>query len=160
MTAAKRVIISGAILLVLAGWARPAQAGIPFIDVRAFGLELCEQRVCGAAFFFGFVNGQVGPFTNALGTFAVAINHTDLPLTPAQNPAFVTGGLFEFRFGLLRIRGGIVPGGLLLNNGNNTFSVQMELVTFDNERLDAEVLLDHRVFPPIVTATVVSQQMQ
>jgi hypothetical protein len=158
MTAAKRAIISGAILLVLAGWARPAQAAsIPFIDVRALGVELCEQTVCGAAIFVGILHGQVGFNPNALGTFAIAVNHTDLPPTPAQNPAFVTGGLFEFRFGLRRIRGGIVPGGLLLNNGNNTFTVQIGLVTTDGDQLGAEVLLNHNVFPPIVTARVVSQ---
>jgi hypothetical protein len=158
MTAAKRAIISGAILLLLAGWARPAQAAIPFIDVRAFGVELCEQAVCGAAIFVGFLGGQVGANQNAFGTFAVAINHTTLPPTPAQNPAFVTGGLFEFRFGLRRIRGGIVPGGLLINNGNGTFTVQTELVTTDGDHLDAVVLLDHTTFPPIVTARVVSSQ--
>ena len=157
MTTAKRAIISGAILLVLTGWARPAQAGIPFINVGALGLELCEQNVCGAAIFVGFLKGQVGPFPNALGTFAVAINHTPLPPTPQDNPAFVTGGLFEFRFGLLRIRGGVVPGGLLLNNGNNTFTVQIDLVTTNGDNLAAEVLLNHNAFPPIVTATVVSQ---
>jgi len=158
MTTAKRAVISGAILLVLAGWARPAQAQLPPIDLGAFGLELCEQRVCGAAIFVGFLHGQVGDNPNALGTFAVAINHTDLPPTPAQNPAFVTGGFFQFRFGLLRIRGGIAPGGQLVNNGNNTFSVQADLVTSDGDHLEAVVLLDHRAFPPIVTARVVSSK--
>jgi hypothetical protein len=154
----KKAIISAAILLVVTCGARPAQAAsIPFINVGALGLELCEQNVCGAAIFVGFLKGQVGPFSNALGTFAVAINHTPLPPTPQDNPAFVTGGLFEFRFGLLRIRGGVVPGGLLLNNGNNTFTVQIDLVTTNGDNLAAEVLLNHNAFPPIVTATVVSQ---
>ena len=56
MSAIKRAIVSGVILLVLTGWARPAQAAsIPFINVTAFGLELCEQSVCGAAIFVGIV---------------------------------------------------------------------------------------------------------
>ena len=71
MSAVKRAIVSGVILLVLSGWARPAQAAIPFIDVRAFGLELCPQSFCGAAIFVGLLHGQVGSNPNALGTFAV-----------------------------------------------------------------------------------------
>ena len=72
MSAIKRAIVSGVILLVLTGWARPAQAAsIPFINVRAFGLELCQQAVCGAAIFVGILHGQVGLQSDALGTFAV-----------------------------------------------------------------------------------------
>ena len=157
MSAVKRAIVSGVILLVLSGWARPAQAAIPFIDVRAFGLELCPQSFCGSAIFVGLLHGQVGFNPNALGTFAVGIKHTDLPLTPGSGPASLLGGAFDFRFGLRRIRGEVVPGGVLLNNGNNTFIVLADLDGPENSRFDAVVLLDHSVFPPTVLARVESR---
>jgi hypothetical protein len=77
MSAVKRAIISGVILLVVNGWARPAQASIPFINLEALGLELCQQSVCGAAIFVGLLKGQVGGNSNAFGTFAVGIKHTN-----------------------------------------------------------------------------------
>jgi hypothetical protein len=159
MPAMKRAIISAALLLVLTCTARPAQAAsIPFIDVRAFGLELCPQSLCGAAIFVGLLHGQVGFNPNALGTFAVAITHDELPDT-AEEQAAINGGVFDFRFGLRNIRGIVLPHGVLLNNGNNTFSVGANLFITEGGfgLLKAEVLLDHRVFPPTVTATVVTR---
>lgn len=159
MSAVKRAIVSGVILLVLTGWARPAQAAsIPFIDVRAFGVELCPQTLCDAAIFVGILHGQVGLNPSALGTFAVGITHEDLP-EAAGGESEVTGGLFHFRFGLRNIRGIVLPDGVLRNNGNNTFSVGALLFITDGGLglLKAEVLLDHRVFPPTVIASVESQ---
>ncbi len=159
MHAMRRAIISAALLLVFTCTARPAQAAsIPFIDVRAFGLELCPQSLCGAAIFVGLLHGQVGFNPHALGTFAVAITHDELPDTAGEQVA-ITGGLFDFRFGLRNIRGIVLPNGVLLNNGNNTFSVGANLFITEGGfgLLKAEVLLDHRVFPPTVTATVVTR---
>ena len=60
---------------------------------------------------------------------------------------------------LRSIRGIVLPDGVLRNNGNDTFSVRALLFITDGGLglLKAEVLLDHRVFPPTVIATVVSQ---
>ena len=158
MNALKRALISAAILLILTCGARPAHAAsIPFINVNALGLELCPQSFCGAAIFVGLLHGQVGINPFALGTFAVGINHTDLPADGDPNPAFLTGGSFDFRFGLRRIRGGVVPGGVLFNNGDNTFLVLAELLTTENTLINAVVLLDHNTFPPTVRAAVQSQ---
>jgi len=159
MSAVKRAIVSGAVLLVLSGWARPAQAAsIPFIDVRAFGVELCPQSFCGAAIFVGLLQGQVGFNPYALGTFAVAIRHGDLPELSGGLTS-VDGGAFDFRFGLRSISGIVLPDGVLRNNGNDTFSVRAVLFITDGGwgALKAEVLLDHRVFPPTVIARVESQ---
>jgi hypothetical protein len=159
MSAIKRAIVSGAILLVLTGWARPAQASIPFINLQALGLELCEQAVCGAAIFAGLVHGQVGSNANALGTFAVAVNHTTLPPTPDSPPALVVGGAFDFRFLLRRIRGEIVEGLIIRNNDDpNTFSVGalLNITSGGSGTLLALIQLDHNVFPPRVTAEVFS----
>jgi hypothetical protein len=158
MNAVKRALTSAAILVILTCGARPAQAAsIPFINVNAFGLELCPQSICGAAIFVGLLQGQVGLNPNAVGTFAVAVTHTDLPTT--ENPFTVlTGGSFDFRFFLRRIRGSVVPGGFLFEVVPNKFIAVAELQPDDSDRLlDAMILLDHTTFPPTVTASVASQ---
>jgi hypothetical protein len=144
-----------ALVLLLVGAARPAQAAsVPFIDVAAFGIELCPQSVCGAAIFTGILHGQVGANPFALGTFAVAITHDPLPEEPLAT-AELTGGAFEFRFGLRRIRG-VVTGGVLINNGNNTFSTRVLLRLLEGGRGDAvfDGLLNHNVFPPTIVGRV------
>src|SRR5262245_13401156 len=156
----KRAIISAAILLIVTCGARPAQASsIPFIlNVGAFGVEICEQASpCGAAVFIGLLQGRVGFNPFAFGTFVVAINHqTPLPVNDGDF-VFLTGGVFEFKFGLRRIQGLVLPGGTLTSNGDLTFDVSADLVTTDGDSLKATVVLDHTVFPPIVRGRVVSQ---
>src|SRR5262245_56628466 len=127
MNAVKRALISATILLILTCGARPAQAAsIPFISVNAFGIELCQQTVCGAAILPGFLKGQVGINPRALGTFVVGITHTPLPTE--ENPLTVlTGGSFEFRFFLRRIRGSVVPGGVLFEIEPDKFIAIAEL---------------------------------
>jgi hypothetical protein len=161
MNVPRRALITAAILLILTCGARPAQAGsIPFIgNLEALGIEICPQSLCHAAIFAGFLRGQVGENADALGTFLTGIQHTDLPPDPTPElpeppPALVTGGAFVFRFGLQRIPGDVVPGGLLFNVGGNLFLVLAELVTVDGQRLDATVVLDHNTFPPTVRALV------
>ena len=159
MDGMKRAIISTAILLVLTCGARPAQAAsIPFIDVAAFGVELCPQSLCGSAIFAGLLFGQVEPNPSALGTFVAAINHqTPLPVNEGER-IFITGGAFEFRFGLRRIRGGVHPFGILESNGDNTFTIVATLETTEGGLLDAVVFLDHNVFPPRVVGRVTSAE--
>ena len=160
MSAVKRAIISGVIFLVVGGWARPAQASIPFINLEALGLELCQQSVCGAAIFVGLLKGQVGVNSNAFGTFAVGIKHTDLPPAPSDEnpfpePALLLGGAFEFRFLLRRLSGTVVEG-LIINNGDNTYSVGalLDITSGGSGTLLALIQLDHNAFPPRVSAEV------
>ena len=155
----KRAIISAAIVLIVTCAARPAQAGsIPFINVGAFGVEICEQASpCGAAVFIGILQGRVGFNPFAFGTFVVAINHqTPLPDEEGEQ-VFLTGGVFEFKFGLRQIQGAVLPFGTLTSNGDNTFDVDADLQTTEGDFLKARVVLDHTVFPPIVRGRVVSQ---
>jgi hypothetical protein len=150
----KRAWVSAAIVLILACGARPAQAAsIPFIDVDTFGIELCPQSICGAAIFVGLLHGDVGANPHALGTFSVAITHEPLP--EPDHAAPLTGGVFEFRVGLRRIRG-VVAGGVLFNNGDNTFSVRavLAILSGGTGTVTFEGLLDHNVFPPTIAGRV------
>ena len=158
MSAGKRAFVSGVILLVLSGWARPAQASIPFINVTAFGLELCPQSVCKVAIFVGLLHGQVDN-RSALGTFALAVNHDELPTDPLDPATLHPGGAFEFRFGLRRIRGEIVEGLIIRNiDDPNTFSVGalLNITSGGSGTLLALIRLDHNVFPPTVSGEVFS----
>jgi hypothetical protein len=150
----KRAIVSAMTLLVLTSGVRASEAAsVPFIDVNTFGIELCPQSICGAAIFAGVLHGQVGSNPNALGTFAVAITHEPLP--DAFESAQLTGGVFEFRVGFRRIRG-VVAGGVLFNNGDNTFTTRAILVITSggSGTVVYEGLLDHNVFPPTVVGRV------
>lgn len=150
----KRAIVSAATLLVLASGVRSAEAvSVPFIDVNTFGVELCPQSICGAAIFVGVLHGQVGANPNAFGTYAVAVTHAPLP--PPLMAAPITGGVFEFRIGLRRIRG-VVVGGMLVNNANNTFAAQATLLITSggSGTVVFTGLLDHNVFPPTVIGEV------
>ena len=150
----KQAIVSAATLIILAAGVRTSEAvSVPFIHVNTFGIELCPQSLCRAAIFVGVLHGQVGANPNALGTYSVAITHEPLP-----NPfefADLTGGLFEFRVGLRRIRG-VVVGGTLLNNDNNTYTTRaFLLITSGGSGMVVfEGLLDHNVFPPTVVGRV------
>lgn len=149
----KRMVVALAALLFVTAGAAPAHASTPAINVNTFGIELCPQSVCGAAIFAGILQGQVGADPNAFGTFTVAITHDPLP-EPGQLAA-LTGGVFEFRVGTRRIRG-VVVGGTLLNNGDNTYTVQAVLLITrgGSGLLQYQGLLNHNDFPPTVTGTV------
>jgi hypothetical protein len=141
-------------LIVLAG-ARPAQAAsTPVINVSTFGIELCPQSICGAAIFTGFLQGQVGGNNNAVGTFLAALTHDPLP--DPLSTAAITGGIFELRVGLRRIRGVVLPGGTLFNNGNNTFTVDAVLLIMSggSGTVNYHGLLNHNTFPPTIVGTI------
>lgn len=151
----RRAIAGVVVLMTLGGWVRPAEAvSIPIIDVNTFGIELCPQSICGAAIFTGLIHGQVGANDRALGTFAAALTHDPLP-EPFET-AELTGGVFEFRVGLRRIRGIALPGGTLLNNGNNTFTVDTTLVITSGGTgmLHFTGVLNHNTFPPTIVGAV------
>jgi hypothetical protein len=151
----KRVLVSATLVLVLAFGARPAQAAsVPFINLQTYGLELCPQSWCGAALFVGILHGQVGSNPFALGKYAVAITHDPLPDPGAASA--ITCGVFEFHVGLRRIEGVVLPGGVLFNNGDNTFAVRAVLFITRGGwgTLVFNGLLNHNVFPPTVVGTV------
>jgi hypothetical protein len=150
-----RAVLSAVIVLTLGAGIRPAQAAsIPVINVNTFGIELCPQSICGAAIFTGLLHGQVGGNDRALGTFTAALTHEPLP--EAGETANLTGGVFEFRVGLRRIRGIVLPGGTLLNNGNNTFTVSATLYITNggSGTLHFEGVLNHNTFPPTIVGTI------
>ena len=148
----RAVSLLTALMIVVAG-SRPVQASTPVINAQIFGIELCPQFICGAAFFTGFLGGQVGANPAAFGTFLVAITHQELP-PDADGQAALTGGVFEIRVGLRRIRGQ-VPSGTLTNDGNNTFTVQAVL-TIANGGGDTYFcgILNHNVFPPTIIGAI------
>jgi hypothetical protein len=141
-------------MILLIGGVRPVGAvSSPIIDARIFGIELCPQFVCGVAIFTGALRGQVGGNPDAIGSFAVAVTHEDLP-DPYETAA-ITGGVFEFRVGLRRIKGYVATGGLL-NNGNNTFTVKAVLVIQSGGSGTVEFtgLLNHNTFPPTISGAI------
>jgi hypothetical protein len=143
------------VLLTFGAGVRPAEAvSIPIINVNTFGIELCPQFICGAAVFTGLIEGQVGANDHALGTFTAAMTHEPLP--EPLDTADLTGGVFEFRVGLRRIRGIVMPGGTLLNNGNETFTVDATLVITSGGfgTLFFHGLLNHNTLIPTIIGTV------
>jgi hypothetical protein len=141
-------------LLVIVG-VRPAQtASNPVINVNTAGIELCPQFICGAAIFAGVFEGQIGGNNNAFGTFAAALTHDPLP-GPFET-ATITGGVFELRVGLRRIRGIVLPGGTLFNNNNNTFTVDATLVLTSGGTgsVPYHGILNHNTFPPTIVGTI------
>jgi hypothetical protein len=150
----RRALAIVSVCIIVIGGSRPLEAASnPIINVSTFGVELCPQSLCGAAIFTGLLYGQVGNVSPALGTFIVAVTHAPLP-DPFEAAA-VTGGEFELRVGLRRIRG-VVSGGTLFNNGNNTFTVQavLTIVSGGSGVVYYTGLLNHNVFPPTIIGTI------
>jgi hypothetical protein len=145
----RRSITALVVLAFLLSAAPARAASTPVINVMTYGIELCPQSVCGAAIFTGVFYGRVGLRPAAVGTFAVAVTHEDLP-APYQ-VAGVTGGVFELAVGLQRIKG-VVSSGTLFNNGDNTFTVDatLTIVSGGSGTLHYRGLLNHNVFPPTV----------
>ncbi|MGB2715303.1 MAG: hypothetical protein WBC51_14055 [Vicinamibacterales bacterium] len=151
----RRGLTCAVIVLTLGAGLRSAEAAsIPVINVNTFGIELCPQSICGAAIFTGLLQGQVGGNPNALGTFLTALTHDPLP-APYQT-ADLTGGVFEFRVGLRRIRGIVLPGGTLFNNNDNTFTVAATLLITSGGSGTLHFLgvLNHNTFPPTIVGTI------
>ena len=147
----KRALAPLLFVVSIAGAAPAQAAAIPVINAAAFGIELCPQSICGSAIFVGVINGQVGTNPYATGTFAVSVIHEDLPAPGLQSA--ITGGVFDIRVGLRRIRG-VVAGGSLTNSGDGTFAVAMTLVATDGSLLTFQGTLNHNVFPPTITGTI------
>lgn len=141
----------GGFLLVNPG---PIQAqSLPVVQGKVLGLELLPQAWFGSALFVGVYQGQVGSNPRALGAFAVAVTHEDLPA--AGEAALITGGRWEIRAGGKRLAG-VVSDGLLVNNGDNTFQVYatLQLGQGGTGQIYFAGLLDHNVFPPTIKGSI------
>lgn len=148
----KRSLIPSA-LLVLMCVAAPARAAAP-TDAFAYGIELCPQSICGSAIFTGILSGTVAGIHTSLGTFTVAVQHGDLPVLEGDT-APITGGAFQIRAGLRTVRG-VITGGQLISNGDNTFTVFMDLLSNAGQVLHFEGVLSHNTFPPTIMGRIVS----
>jgi hypothetical protein len=151
---AMRRAVALAVIVLLIGGAVPVRAAsTPVINAVSSGVELCPQSICGAAIFVGVLRGQVGGNPDATGLFAVAVKHDPLP-DPLQAAA-ITGGAFQFQIGFRQIKG-VVAGGTLFNNGDNTFTVHAVLVITSggSGQVIYNGLLNHNVFPPTVIGTL------
>jgi hypothetical protein len=144
----RRAVAPLLFLVLLAGAPRLEAASLPFIDMSAFGVELCPQSVCGSAIFVGVLSGRVGRNPSTTGAFAVSITHEPLP--GAFESSAITGGVFTLQIGPRTVKG-VVTGGTLENLGDNTFAVTITLAPSGGGVLTFEGLLNHNVFPPTVT---------
>ncbi len=141
------------LLVVSAG--RLGAVSSPIIEGDVFGVELCEQAVCGAAIFVGIYHGQLGANPNGYAILAVAVTHDPLP-DPGQFAA-ITGGVWQLKNPLRHIRGIVAPApGGLYNNGDNTFAVQalLGLTSGGSGAALFQGLLDHNVFPPTIAGHI------
>jgi len=134
--------------------AAPVRAATPPTDADAFGIELCQQSVCGSAIFVGILSGEVAGVETSLGTFSVSVTHEDLPAVQWEQSA-ITGGAFELRAGTRTVRG-VVLRGTLTNLGGNYFGVQMLLLARNGSLLVFEGTLSHNTFPPTITGHISS----
>jgi hypothetical protein len=134
--------------------AAPARAATPATDAMAFGIELCQQSVCGSAIFTGILWGEVAGAQTSLGTFSVSVTHEDLP-TEDHPQSAITGGAFELHAGTRTVRG-IVLSGTLTYLPNNEFLVEMLLVTRNGSLLAFQGTLNHNTFPPTITGHIFS----
>lgn len=125
------------------------RASDPFIAGNVYGVELCPQDLCGHAIFVGLFGGRIGR-RYQFGVVGVGVTHDELP-----NPGFgsdITGGVWQLRTRLHEIRGEVLDGGRICNNGDNTYTVtaQLRITEGGSGTLYASVLLDHNVFPPTI----------
>jgi hypothetical protein len=141
-------------LLFLVLLAAPARAAGPTTNAAAFGIELCPQSICGSAIFTGILSGTVAGVNTRLGSFVVAVQHEELRLDP-DAVTNVTGGVFQLRAGLRTVRG-VITGGQLISQGDNTFLVDMQLMSFSGQTFEFQGVLSHNTFPPTIVGHIFS----
>ena len=126
----------------------------PPIAGKVAMVELCAQDRCGAAIFTGLFEGTVGG-RRTISTASVAVTHTT-PLPPPGVPGSITGGAWRLQVPDHRFSGVVLPGGTLVNNGNNTFTITAVLALTEGGAgtLNTSVVLDHTTFPPTVKGTL------
>ncbi len=124
-----------------------------FLNGDIEGLELCPKSICGLAVFVGGFDGQVNGLSRH-GVFLSGIDHDpNLPDQDGETVA-ITGGAWLIRVPFRTIRGAVL-GGTLTSNGDETFSVQLLLVTSPGGgALTFTGTLRHDVFPPTIEGTI------
>jgi hypothetical protein len=143
----KRLLSQMGFLTVFLITAQPAVASNPDIEGEVSGVEVCAQFLpCEAAVFTGTCDCTVGN-RQAPGFFWVSVQHDPLPVP------FDSSDILSGRWNLTTLRGsfsGKVMGGSIINNNNNTFTIDaiLRLQKNGNGDLKASGVLDHNVFPP------------
>jgi hypothetical protein len=151
----KRSLSVFTLAVVLMGSALTVRAdSIPVIAGGVTAVELCQQATCGAAIFVGLFRGQVGANTRAIGTMAVAVTHEDLP-EPGETAA-ITGGVWVLQLLSGRKFTGPIAGGALLNNGNDTFALDVHMALLSGGVGDIRFrgTLSHVTFPPTIIGAI------
>ena len=139
----------------------PVAADVPFLDGDIHGIELCPKEFCTVAIFIGEFDGQVNGVPRH-GVFLAGIDH-ELPLPVVTNgTADITGGSFVIRI-LFRTIPGVVLGGTLTKNEDETFDVVMSLLVARPGGLPPVPAtfvgtLSHEVFPPEIDGTLETLQ--
>jgi hypothetical protein len=143
-----------AIAVVLLFGAAPLRASsLSPVAGRANGIELCEQAVCGSAIFVAIFTGQVGFNPHALGTIAVSVTHDPLPGVD-DPPVNLTGGVWQLQVLFGGRATGIITGGTLENNGDNTFHVVAHMLSAATGALTFDGTLSHNAFPPTLIGSI------
>ena len=143
-----------AIAVVLLFGAAPLRASsLSPVAVSANGIELCEQAVCGSAIFVAIVSGQVGFNPHALGTIAVSVKHEPLP-GPDDPPVNLIGGVWQLQVFFGGKATGIITGGTLENNGDNTYHVIAHMLSAATGPLTFDGTLSHNAFPPTIFGSI------
>ena len=156
---ARLAIIAGlallAVFLLFSLSARPATAGSQFSgDVE--GLEFCTQYLCGSAFFLGLFDGRVTEVPDTGGVWQLSVHHEEIP--DPQQSAAINGGEWRLRVGWQNQFQGEVGGGILYNNGDETFAVKAELTRAGEEAVWFFGLLDHTGLPPSVRGCILQAE--
>ena len=145
------------LVAVLVCGAAPLRASsTPALRGQVALLELCQQTVCGAAYFYGVYAGQFGSNPLSVGTLLVRVTHT-LPLPEPGVPGAVTGGAWQIKFLNGNAIGGLITGGSLSNNDDGTFRVIVNmLATINGTGTNTFVgTLSHNTFPPTLLGRVI-----
>ncbi len=142
----------GVAVVLVVGLSPVRADSLPRIAGNVYGIELCPQSICQSAIFVGVFQGRVGLNPNAIGTFATAVTHEDLP--PPYTTSAITGGLWALSTLLWHFEGGTT--GTLYNNGDNSYTVtvNMRLTGGGLGRVTFVGRLDHNVFPPTIIGQI------
>ena len=143
----KQLLLRMGLLAVFLIAAQPAVASNPDIEGEVSGVEVCAQFLpCEAAVFTGTCHCTVGN-RQAPGFFWVSVQHDPLPVP------FDSSDILGGKWNLTTLRGsfsGEVMGGSIINNNDNTFTIDaiLRIQKNGNGDVKASGLLDHNVFPP------------
>jgi hypothetical protein len=146
-TMKKYILAVAAVIFLLA--AQAGMASQPVLNGHLEGVELCAQFQCGVAVFVGQFKGQVNN-ERGKGGFLVLVNHGPLP-APGQQAANITGGEWNLRAGVNLFQGDVITG-TIVNNGNNTFTINvvLQIAEGGSGAIIFTGILDHSDFPPTV----------